>query len=253
MRRILVSLIAVILLSGCANLAPLNTGSGRPEITLCGPGKTEIMEKFVAAATQDGFNIRNTSNFQIVMCKPVKNLFLAAMAGSRYDPTPEHRVTWTFADMGNNCTHIGAVLQIVTNPGSGFERITDISTGKDAHDLQRQLDALKLHAEGLDKNQSNSPDGLASIEAWKLRRGTLGFSFSGLDNSVQAVTAGGPAQKAGLRNGDKIVKIDNFDISSLSSNKTYSMISNVSAGDRLKFVVLQDGEEKIIELVADHY
>ena len=141
-----------------------------------------MMEKVVAAATMDGFNIRNTSNFQIIMGKPVTNPLVAgALAGSRYDSTPESRLLcWTFADIGNNCTHIGIAVQIVTNPGSGFERIMDVSTGKDAHDLQSQLETLKLNAEGVDKIEQLSATRPANtLEAWKVRRGTFRFFVLG--------------------------------------------------------------------------
>ena len=147
MKGTLVISLTLTLLMGCASLPPINTSSGRPEITICGVGKNEMMEKVVAGATMDGFNIRNTSNFQIVMGKPVTNLLTAALWGSRYDSTPEYRLIWTFADIGNNCTHIGVVAQIVTNPGSAFERVTDVSTGKDGHQIQEGLEEIKTRAE----------------------------------------------------------------------------------------------------------
>jgi hypothetical protein len=142
-KRTLMMFTAITLLMGCASLPRMNTSSGRPEITICRVGKNEMMEKVVAAASMDGFNIRNTSNFQIVMGKPVSNALVAALMGSRYDSTPEYRLVWTFADIGNNCTHIGVVVQIVTNPGSAFERVVDVSTGKDGHQIQEDLEKLK--------------------------------------------------------------------------------------------------------------
>lgn len=142
MRRITVLMLAVVILGGCATVQPILTNSGMPEVTICGISKNEVMEKFAAGLSMKGANIRNTSNYQIVVGRPVDNPLIAALYGSRYDSTPEARVIFTFADV-NNCTYIGARLQIVTNPGSGFERITDISRGKDAYQLQQDLEELK--------------------------------------------------------------------------------------------------------------
>lgn len=147
MKSMIATLIGLFFVIGCAGLQPVHTSSGRPEITICRVSKTELMEKTVAAATMDGYNIRSTSSFQVVMGKPVSNILVAAFMGSRYDSTPEYRLIWTFADIGNSCTHLGIVIQIVTNPGSGFEKITDISNGKDAHQMQEQLEGLKAQIE----------------------------------------------------------------------------------------------------------
>ncbi|MBA4390235.1 MAG: hypothetical protein C0399_04780 [Syntrophus sp. (in: bacteria)] len=157
MKRMLMMIVVIILLTGCAGLPRMNTSSGRPEITICGVGKSEIMEKVVAGFIMAGFNIRNTSNFQIVMGKPVSNPLVGAMMGSRYDSTPESRLVWTFASLDNNCTHIGVVVQIVTNPGSAFERITDVSTGKDGHEIQEEFERLKARVEGVNSGRSEGP------------------------------------------------------------------------------------------------
>lgn len=143
MGKLSIVIIIATLIFGCATLPPLNTNSGRPEITLCGVSKNEMMEKVVAGASMDGFNIRSTSNFQIVMGKPLTNPLAAGLYGSRYDSTPEFRLVWTFADIGNSCTHIGVALFMVTNPGSAFEKMSDFSTGKDAHDIQKGLEDIK--------------------------------------------------------------------------------------------------------------
>jgi len=161
MKKILLLAMVLMMVSGCATVQPIRTGSGMPEVTICGISKNEVMEKFVAGLSMKGVNIRNTNNYQIVVSKPVDNPLIAALYGSRYDSTPEARVIFTFADV-NNCIYIGARLQIVTNPGSGFERITDISRGKDAYQLQQDLEELKSTIERqyqlIDKSGIGVPD-----------------------------------------------------------------------------------------------
>lgn len=143
MKKIMWGVFLPFVLLACATVQPISTKSGMPEVTICKLDKTEIMEKFAAALSMDGWNIRSANNYQIVAGKPASNLLISALFGSRYDSTPESRMIFTFADVSGNCTYIGARLQIVTNPGSGFERITDYSRGKDAHELQQQLENLK--------------------------------------------------------------------------------------------------------------
>jgi len=149
-KRMLILLVGplfFIILSGCATVQPISTQSGMPEITICGIGKSELMEKFAASFSMGGANIRSTSNYQIVIGQPVTDPLVRALYRSGYDSNPESRAIFTFADVGG-CTYIGVRIQIVTNPGSGFERITDVSKGKDAYDLQQELERVKAAIEG---------------------------------------------------------------------------------------------------------
>jgi hypothetical protein len=148
MKKIAVLILAVVLLSGCATVQPIHTQSGRPEVTICGVSKNEVMEKFVASLSTGTFTVRSTSNFQVVVGRPVNNPLAIALYGSRYDSTPEARVIFTFSEV-SGCTLVSARLLIVTNPGSAFERVMDISQGKDAHELQLELEKLKSTIEGI--------------------------------------------------------------------------------------------------------
>ncbi|MGD0235574.1 MAG: hypothetical protein ABSC55_13695 [Syntrophorhabdales bacterium] len=60
-----------VFLSGCATKGiisqPLNTNSGKPEITVCGINKTEAMEKFATGLLRSGTIIRRVGNSQIIV------------------------------------------------------------------------------------------------------------------------------------------------------------------------------------------
>lgn len=149
-KRILMLLVGpslLLILLACATVQPISTQSGMPEITICGIGKPELMEKFAASFSMGSANIRSISNYQIVIGQPVKDPLVRSLYSSRYDSNPEYRAIFTFADVGG-CTYIGARIQIVTNPGSGFERINDVSRGRDAYDLQQELEKVKAAIEG---------------------------------------------------------------------------------------------------------
>lgn len=137
----------VIILMGCVTVPPISTQSGMPEVTICGIGKSELMEKCAASFSMGGANIRSTSNYQIVIGQPITDPLIKNLYDSSYYSNPEYRAIFTFADVGGGCTYIGARMQIVVKPGSGFERITDISKGKGAYDLQQKLEEVKAAIE----------------------------------------------------------------------------------------------------------
>jgi len=58
----------------------------------------------------------------------------------------------------------------------------------------------------------------------------------------------GPAARAGLKIGDRILKINNIDVTTLGK---LSISYGVSVGEKRTFTVLQDGNEKEVELVAE--
>ena len=80
----------------------------------------------------------------------------------------------------------------------------------------------------------------------------FGFWFSGITNdySIQAILEDGPAARAGLKIGDRILKINNIDVTTLEGRKL-SISYGVSVGEKRTFTVLQDGSEKEVELVAE--
>jgi serine protease Do len=68
----------------------------------------------------------------------------------------------------------------------------------------------------------------------------------GSDNS-SAVIPGSPADKAGLKEGDIILKINDQKID--SNNSLSSVISNYKIGDKIKLIYLRDGKESTAQVV----
>ena len=64
------------------------------------------------------------------------------MLGSRYDSTPNARITYTFA-VGTDTIRIVADLAIITNPGSAFERRMEMNNAKDSMEFQEMLNQLR--------------------------------------------------------------------------------------------------------------
>lgn len=64
-------------------------------------------------------------------------------------------------------------------------------------------------------------------------------------NGSSSIVAGSPADKAGLKNGDVILKIDDQKIDEKSS--LTSLVGQKSPGDKVKLTIYRDGKEQTIE------
>jgi len=88
--------------------------------------------------------------------------------------------------------------------------------------------------------------GILGIEV-ELYERQLGVDLD-VDEGVVIVEVEGnsPADKAGLRNGDVLIKIDNNEIKSMSQLK--KALFNYKQGDRAKLTILRNGKEKTLEI-----
>jgi S1-C subfamily serine protease len=67
------------------------------------------------------------------------------------------------------------------------------------------------------------------------------FAFPGPGVKVAAVTPGSPADKAGLKEGDVLLRLDGREIENLQAYST--MLRELSPGQAVKFVVGRGGAE----------
>jgi S1-C subfamily serine protease len=88
--------------------------------------------------------------------------------------------------------------------------------------------------------------GITGVEVSAYER-QLGINLS-VDNGVIVieVTADSPASKAGLRNGDVIVKIDDQKVENM--NQLKKTLYKYNQGDKATLEIIRDGEEKKIEV-----
>lgn len=92
-------------------------------------GKTQTKEAIIATFLSQEYQIVRDSEFQLVMDRPVRDDFAASfLFGSQWNSTPNARVAMTF--LGENPTRVTTQVQIVTNPGTGFERVTSLDQNR---------------------------------------------------------------------------------------------------------------------------
>jgi len=82
-----------MLLIGCAGVQRLNTPSGKPEVTLRGAEKKEVIDIFTNAFANKGFNPIDITEYKAVYGKRMEdNVAASVLMGSRYDSVPEYRI-----------------------------------------------------------------------------------------------------------------------------------------------------------------
>jgi hypothetical protein len=143
MRYRFLAAFAAIAVGACATPVTHQTASGKVEVTVTGaqePVKAELVNVMV----NRGYTINRDSPFQIVFEKPIMNGLAAALLGSRYNSTPDARVSFTITQNGQ-ATRIVGDLAVITNPGSGFEMRTDFNNSQDSAQIQLMLDGIRDH------------------------------------------------------------------------------------------------------------
>lgn len=126
---------------GCVITPPLQTSSGRPEVTLYGITKKQFFDNVAATASINGYVIREVNDYNMVIAKKNTSFGAAVLFGSSYDSTPEERITLTVIEVPRGI-RIFATCTIVTNPGSAFEKTT---TSSNFRGIQAELEKMKAN------------------------------------------------------------------------------------------------------------
>lgn len=129
-------------LTGCVTVPPLQTPSQRPEVTIPGVTKKEVIDVLVSEMVASGAQVRQTNDYTAVFSKRDTSLGGALVYGSKYDSFPETRLTFNFVDTSGGI-RVFCNAAMITNPGSAFERVNDVTGGKTAHEMQGMLERLK--------------------------------------------------------------------------------------------------------------
>ncbi|MBV2143501.1 hypothetical protein KUG47_08320 [Falsochrobactrum sp. TDYN1] len=138
-RKTLVSLVPILVLSGCLNI-PGNLPAN--EFTF-NASNSSTKKAIIKTFRSRNYRIVRDSKSQLVMDRPAKDSVRARLIyGSKRNTVPNARVLLTIT--GNKPTKVNSMAQIVTNPGSRSERITDVSQNAEAREaIARGMDQVK--------------------------------------------------------------------------------------------------------------
>jgi S1-C subfamily serine protease len=74
------------------------------------------------------------------------------------------------------------------------------------------------------------------------------FSFPGPGVKVAGVTAGSPAEKAGVKEGDVLLKVDGTDVANLQAFA--GILRGLSPGQSVKVVLSRGGAEQTLDVTV---
>jgi membrane-associated protease RseP (regulator of RpoE activity) len=203
------------LFTSCAT-AParrIDTPSGVPEIQIRAD-KKHVIDFIASQLSSGGATIKSVNDYSLVAEIPAKSMGAALLFGSRFNGTPNERATFNFSQTAD-LTHIRVRYEMVTNPGSGFENATDLSATAVA--LQDLLTNTKKTIEG----------------------GVVGVMNDAKTLAITSVVPGSPAERAGLRVGDKIVQIGD---QTITSNEQAGTMLRGEPGTDVTVTVLRGSE-----------
>lgn len=184
-KNIFITALISILLIGCIAPRPLNTSSGKPDVTIPKVNKKQVTDALVSEMMTRGFTIKTSSDYNIVFTKLLDNMTASLLFGSRYDSNPEHRASFMLVESSAG-VRIVLTNQIITNPGSAYERATDASTGEAGTSWQAFLESFA-----------------------NIFKGRIGIQMA--DNGVITdITNGSPAEESKLQKGDKIISVNGY-------------------------------------------
>jgi hypothetical protein len=132
---------AGFLLAGCQTAQPPSTASGKAEVTIKAPVGA-IKSAIISRAINVKYSVTKDTEYLLQMEKPSDNFGAALLLGSKYDSVPAERAVFTFAPQGDT-VRVVAALMYVTNPGSGFERLTPVNAGEGVDRTQASLYEIK--------------------------------------------------------------------------------------------------------------
>ena len=139
--RFLAVAMLCICITGCATVQQtpsLNTPSGRPEITVPADRVDSVIAYVLSFSIDRGYTIRQQTPAMIMMERPANDLQTSMLYGTRFNANPNLRSTWIIIRSGDTSRIVGD-FAIVTNPGSGYEYVNQITRGPALHTMQEIL------------------------------------------------------------------------------------------------------------------
>lgn len=238
-------------MAGCAAGPALNTATGKPEVTIRNASKGAIFDMLADQMLSNDFLLKGRSENTAVFAKR-RAIFLQ-------EDVTEYRVIYNLIDTPAGVRVMAAMVQFV-NANTPREKLdVDFSRHpKTAPGIQSILDHVRTTLESrpvppvttrppVDQRaqalaqleQTVEPDAPCAIPV-------VGLKIAG--NKITEVTAGGPAERAGLRPGDVLLAIDGEPAttsvqngSRLNGKADTSVLLHVQRGDlRLKIPVTRE-------------
>lgn len=135
--------------TACANMEPIATPTGKPEVMIASKDASRIKGAIVSTVSAQGFSIVQDTSYSLVFTKPMEGsggfLYQAAM-GNAYSSPPQWVVSFTIAPLENS-TRVFAHLSVGMQGAFGQSQGANMDQGKAAHEAQAMLEQIKAEVE----------------------------------------------------------------------------------------------------------
>jgi hypothetical protein len=142
--RRFMSVTLALCIAGCAGPGARQSNSGPPEAVVLGATKKQVIDMLVRFKLERRMQVKDVSDYGFVAVGRLENNMTASMLfGSRYDSVPAIRFHYNVVDVEGG-VKVFVRSEIVTNPGSAFERVSDL-TGGLGPEIRRELEDVQAN------------------------------------------------------------------------------------------------------------
>jgi hypothetical protein len=143
------AMIALLILTACAGVGPVNTPSGNPEVTIRSTDTSRIKNALVTLYSGNGYSLVSDSQFNLVFAKQMDlgeaTLYTVAM-GNAYSSHPDMTLALTLVP-SEGATRVFAHVGVVMHGVFGQNQGTNLDHGKAGKQVQASLEQLKADIE----------------------------------------------------------------------------------------------------------
>jgi hypothetical protein len=143
-----------VLVVGCAGTPPSSAPGQRPEVTIVGSTRKQVLDAIVEAMLAGGAELERIDDHTAVFGKRDDSLVASAGDGSRTVTRAEMRITFGTVETPSGL-RVYTSGAIVRNPGSAAEAVTDVTGGDTARAMQGALERLRSRLQ--EANASSKP------------------------------------------------------------------------------------------------
>jgi uncharacterized protein YceK len=146
MRNLILLFLMPLVLTGCATPITHDTPSGKVEVTINGVQKSAVKDELINGMVNKGYTVTRSDDALLVFDRPIQNSAAAFMFSSDFSANPTTRTSYNLIQTGKS-VRVVADFAAITNPGSGFEKRTDLNAIPETRLMQDFLTGIKMKME----------------------------------------------------------------------------------------------------------
>lgn len=147
-KQLTIALLVAVLM-GCVSNPPSGSAVGyqKTDFTYENTNQQAVVNQIVSETMATGLAVTRADDFIVVAEGMNTSVGAMLLYGSKYDRTPAMRVTYNIATAGGNDVRVKGIAQMITNPGSAFERTNEFTVEASGY-INRLLSRVQTNLSG---------------------------------------------------------------------------------------------------------